>query len=356
MRGVLVGILAAVMVCLLPSSSFCQRSNPTAEKPVSLTYSVFLPPMHGLSIASGEWAKEIEKRTGGRVKITVYYGGTLTPADKCYDGVLQRISDIGHSCLAYTRGRFPLSGVIDLPLGYQNGVQASRVANAFYKKFQPKEFEGVKIMYLHAHGPGILHTKTPVRTLEDLKGKKIRCTGLAAKVVKALGGTPVAMPMGETYDALSRGIVDGSMAPIESLKSYKWGEVVKATTEDFGAAYTTAFFVAMNRSVWDSLPADIQKIIEQVNDEWVDRCGRAWDQGDREGREFVRQLGNQIISLSREEDARWAAAVRPLLDEYVASMREKGLPGEEALKFCLEQLKKEKGPTTNVTGSGRQQR
>ena len=95
-------------------------------------------------------------------------------------------------------------------------------------------------MYLHGHGPGIIHTKKAVNKLEDLKGMKIRCTGMAAKIVAALGATPVAMPMGETYDALSRGVVDGSMAPQESLYGWKWGEVVKFTIEDWGASYTQA--------------------------------------------------------------------------------------------------------------------
>ena len=90
---------------------------------------------------------------------------------------------------------------------------------------------------------------------------KIRCTGLAAKIVEALGGTPVAMPMGETYDALSRGVVEGSLAPMESLKTWKWGEVVKFTTEDYGAAYTTGFFVVMNKAKWNALSPDIRTII-----------------------------------------------------------------------------------------------
>ena len=129
----------------------------------------------------------------------MFAGGTLTPADKCYDGVEKGISDIGMSVLGYTRGRFPLSEVIDLPLGYRSGAAATELVNAFYGKFQPKEFDSVKIMYFHAHGPGFLHTKKPVAKLEDLKGMKIRCTGLAAKIVTALGGIPVAMPMARLW-------------------------------------------------------------------------------------------------------------------------------------------------------------
>jgi len=309
-------------------------------KPIELSYSIFFPAPHKNTVLAGEWAKEIEKQTQGRVKITVFPGGTLTPADKCYDGVVKGISDIGMSVLGYTRGKFPLTEVIDLPLGYKNGLSATRLINQYYAKFQPKEFEEVKILYFHAHGPGILHTKKPVTKLEELKGLRIRSTGLSAKVVTALGGTPAAMPMGETYDALKRGMADGSMAPIESLEGWKWGEVVKSTTESFGAAYSTGFFVAMNKEKWNALPPEIQKVIESVNQEWIGKTGKIWDEIDKSGKAFTQKLGNQIISLPAGENKKWEDAVKPILQDYVQAMKTKGLPGEEALNFCQETLKK----------------
>jgi TRAP-type C4-dicarboxylate transport system substrate-binding protein len=287
-----------------------------------------------------DWAKEIEKRTNGKVQITMFPGGTLTPPDKCYDGVVKGISDIGYSVLAYTRGKFPLTEVADLPLGIKSGMVATKLINEYYKKFNPKEFNEVKVMYLHGHGPGFIHTKKAVRTLEDIKGMKIRCTGLAAKIAAALGATPVAMPMSETYDSLSRGVVDGSMAPMEALSTWKWGEVVKFSTEDYGASYSTGFFVVMNKDKWNALSPDIQKIIEKINEEWIEKTGKVWDDVDKAGKEFTLKLGNQIISLSKEENEKWAKAVRPLLDGYVKNMKDKGLPGEAALKFYMDQLKK----------------
>ena len=309
-------------------------------KPVELTYSIFFPAPHKNTVLAGEWAKEIEKRTEGRVKITVFPGGTLTPADKCYDGVVKGISDIGMSVMGYTRGKFPLTEVIDLPLGYKNGLSATRLINQYFEKFQPKEFEEVKVLYFHAHGPGILHTKKPVAKLENLKGLRIRSTGLSAKVVTALGGIPAAMPMGETYDALKRGMADGSMAPIESLEGWKWGEVVKSTTESFGAAYSTGFFVVMNKEKWSALPAETQKTIESVNKEWIEKTGNIWDEIDKSGKAFTQKLGNQIVSLPAGENKKWGDAVKPILQDYVNNMKGKGLPGEEALKFCLDNLNK----------------
>ena len=313
-------------------------SQTPATTPIKLNYSVFFPAPHIHSVLAQEWGKELEKRTNGRVKVDVFPGGTLTPADKCYDGVEKGLSDIGMSAFAYTSGKFPLTEVIDLPLGIKNGLTATRLANDFYKKFQPQELSGVKMMFLHAHGPGLLHSKTPVNRIEDLKGMKVRCTGLAKKIVTALGGTPVGMSMGETYDALSRGVVDASMAPQESLNTWKWGEVVKYTTEDFGASYSTGMFVVMNKEKWNSLPADIQKIIEKLNEEWIEKSGKGWDEIDKIGRDATLKLGNKIIPLSKQENERWAKAVEPLLNDYVANMKTKGLPGDQALKFCQERL------------------
>ena len=309
-------------------------------KPIEFSYSIFFPAPHKNTVLAGEWAKEVEKQTNGKVKITLFPGGTLTPADKCYDGVVKGISDIGMSVCGYTRGKFPLTEVIDLPLGYKNGVSATKLINKYYQQFKPKEFDEVKILYFHAHGPGILHTKKAVHKLEDLKGMRIRSTGLSSKVVAALGGIPVAMTMGETYDALKRGMVEGSMAPTEALQGWKWGEVVKYTTDSFGAAYSTGFFVAMNKEKWDGLSPDIQKTIEIINQEWAGKTGKTWDEIEKSGRTFAQKLGNQIITLSKEENERWAKAVKPILEDYVNQMKTKGLPGEEALKFCQEELKK----------------
>ena len=178
-----------------------------------------------------EWAQEIEKRTNGKVIITVFPGGTLIPPDKCFDGVVKGIADIGMAVPAFTRGRFPLTEVLDLPLGYKSAMAATKLTNHYFNKFKPKEFDEVQVMYSFAHGPAVLHSKKAVNKLEDFKGLKIRCTGLAAKIVAAIGGAPVAMPVSDTYDALSRGIVDASIASMEAVEGWRWGEVVKFIVE-----------------------------------------------------------------------------------------------------------------------------
>ncbi len=333
------GVWVECLVVIFMGAYFAPAAFGQA-KVIKLNYSVFFPAPHVHSVLAMEWGKEIEKRTNGRIKIDVLPGGTLTPADKCYDGVEKGISDLGMSVFAYTRGKFPLTEVIDLPIGIKSGMAATKLINEYYKKFQPRELSGVKVMFLHAHGPGLLHTKNSVTKLEDVKGMKIRCTGLATKIVEKLGGTPVAMPMGETYDALSRGVVDGSLAPQESLFAWKWGEVVKFTLESYSASYSSGMFVVMNKDKWNTIPPDVQKIIEQVNEEWIAKSGKAWDDNDKAGRDFTISRGNKINTLSKDESERWAKAVKPLVDEYVSNMKAKGLPGEEAVRFCTETLKK----------------
>ena len=269
----------------------------------------------------------------------MFFGGTLTPADKCYDGVAKGISDIGSSVLSYTMGKFPLSEVLDLPLGSRTAATATRMVNDFYNKFKPKEMDEVQIMYLHAHGPGFIHNKAKVvGKLEDLKGLKIRATGTTGKVVTYLGATAVGMPMGETYDAISRGVADGVACPMEALQGWKLGEVVKNTTQNFGTAYNLAFFVAMNKSKWNALPPETRKIIEQINEEWIGKTGQAWDEIDKAGADFYLKQGGKITPLTKAEDARWVKAVQPLFDEYVKEKTAKGLPAKEALKFCQDRL------------------
>lgn len=318
---------AAALVLALAGAARSQE----APKPIELSYSIFFPPTHIQCQTAESWAREVESRSGGAVKITLYPGGALTKAPQVYDGVATGISDIGMSCFAYTRGRFPLLEGLDLPLGYPDGKTATEIATAIAMKHMPQEIADTHLLYIHAHGPGILASKVPVRKLEDLKGVKVRATGLSAKVVEALGGTPVSMSQPETYEALQKGVVDATLCPIETLKGWKQGEVVQYVTDSSCVGYTTAMFVVMNKASWDKLPAEVQKVFTDVSAEWVAKHGEAWDQADEEGREFVLGLKREMIDLSAEEQARWKEAVKPILDDYVKQAAEKGLPGEAFL-------------------------
>lgn len=312
-----------------------------AADPIKLTYSNFFPPGHIQSKLAEAWCKEVEKRTGGQVVVEYFPGQTLTKATQVYDGVVTGLSDIGLALFAYTRGRFPVMAAVDLPLGYKSGKAATMVVNDVYKKFDPKELQDTKVMYLHAHGPGVLHTKgKPVKKLEDLKGMKLRGHGTSALIVKALGATPVPMPMPELYQSLQKGVVEGALYPLEVNKGWRMGEVTDYTTACFSIAYTSSFFVVMNKSKWASLPDDAKAAIEEINAEWIVKHGEAWDSSDMEGYQYSLTLGHDIFGLDEKESARWKAAVAPVIDEYIADMNEKGFDGKAIVDFTVESLAK----------------
>ena len=352
-RGIKAAVFGALILCVGFGLAACSKKSEQAQpagtqaakpaatpaaKAIELTYSVFFPPTHIQCVTATEWAKEIEKRTQGQVKITVIPGGALTKAPQCYEGVVGGISDLGMSCFAYTRGRFPLLEGLDLPMGYPSGKAATRICNDLVLKYNPQEVNDVKVLYVHAHGPGILATKKPVRKLEDVKGLKIRATGLATKIVESLGGSPVGMSQPETYEALQKGVVDGTLCPIETLKGWKQGEVIGSVTDSSAIGYTTAMFVVMNKQKWEGLPKDVQKVFDEVSAQWVDKHGEAWDKADEEGQAFVTQLGHEIIPLSPEEARRWQDCVKPILDDYVKTAQGKGLPGEAFLKDIQDRI------------------
>ena len=333
MKFFLVACAISLVVCFLATQSSA------AEPVIRLKYASFMPPMHPIAQLSGQWCKELEKRTNGRVKVAFFPGGTLVSANQTYDGVVKGIVDIGWSIMSYTPGRMPLSEVIVLPLGYKSGGQATRMANAFYQKFKPKEYDDVKVFYLHGHGPGFFHTKGPVNKIEDLKGLRIKSDANTSKVVTAAGATPTTMPMLETYDALKRGLADGTLLPIETLKGFKFGEVCKHTYINHGNAYGNGFFVAMNKEKWNSLPKDIQQIIDKLNEEWFEKQANMWTWVDEDGLEFAKKTGQKLVYANPAEEAKMRERMKPILDAYVKSMKEKGLPGEEALKWCQDYLK-----------------
>lgn len=311
-----------------------------AAGPVKLSYSNFFPPTHIQSILAEEWSREVEKRTGGQVVIDYYPAGTLTKPKDCYDGVVQRISDIGLSALGYTKGRFPVLSGVDLPMGYTSGVQATRLANAVYEQFKPKEFDDVHVLYFHAHGPGKLHTAgKPVKTMEDLKGMKIRATGNSASVISALGGNPVAMSMPDSYQSIQKGVVNGGIYPVETNKGWKMGEVVDYLTDTTAVAYTTTFFVVINKDVWASLSPEVQQAMTDVSGEWVARHGQAWDDSDAEGLEFfLAQQGNAVVALEAAEAERWTKAMEPIFVEYEAECAKVGADGKAVLEFMRANL------------------
>lgn len=328
-----------VVFAVLAALTGCQ-DNQDDQQVVNLSYSVFFPSTHVQAQLAQEWADQIEQRTDGQVRITVYPAGTLTPAEQCYMGVTSGISDIGMSCFAYTRGRFPLLEGLDLPVGYPTGLIATRVANRVIQEFAPAELDDVKLLYVHAHGPGILASRREVRNLDDMSGLQVRATGLSSKIVEHLGGTPVAMSQPETYEALQRGVVQATFCPMETLEGWKQGEVINSVLDTSAIGYTTSMFVVMNKNSWDRLTEQQQQIVMEVSEQWIDKHGLAWDQADRKGYEFITELGHEVLELTDEQKQQWRNRVQPILDEYVQQTQRRDLAGEDFLQRIQELVHK----------------
>jgi len=314
-------------------------SGPARSQELKLKYSSFFPPVHKISVLSDQWCKELEKRTNGKVKVVYLPGGTLIPANQAYESTVKGIADISMITQQYNAGRFPLTEVMYLPLGVKSAAQASKMIQAWYNKFKPKEYDDVKILYLYCGGPGQFATLKPIKSINDLKGLKIRAAGDSAKIVTAMGAVPVSIPLADSYDGFQRGIIQGSGLPVESLKGWKFGDLLKGVQINDGIGYASALGVVMNKEKYDSLPPDVKKIFDQLNKEWAEKTGPAWDVMDKEGLDYAVSKGAKVFKISKEEEAITARKMKPILDGYVAHMKELGLPGEESLKFLLDFLK-----------------
>ena len=328
---IIVFALVAFFITLVPANA--------AEKVLRLRYSNMYPAVHPFTKMMEEWAKDIEKKTEGRVKITMFSGGTLTPAPQTYDSVVKGIADLGTALLAYAPERFPLSEVITLPLGYNSGYQATKAANAYYKKFQPKEFADAKIMYLHVSPPGFIMTRKVINSMDEIKGLRIRANAEISDIVTALGGTPITIPIPETYDSVQKGLLDGLLFPLEALKGWRMAEVVKCVLESKATSYGTSLYVVMNKDKWNAISKADQTAIEKINDEMLEKQGKAWDVETKKAIDDATQKGVKFVKISAADDAKNVEKVQPILAKYVKDMKAKGLPGDEVLKFMHDYLK-----------------
>lgn len=331
-KNIVRALVVAMFFCVL----CIPLQSPAAEKEITLKVANWLPMQYPQTILMGEWCKELTKRANGKVKVNYYPAGTLVPAVQAYEAVTKGISDVGHHVPGYTPGRFPLSEVIDgVPRSYKDPRMPTKLVNAFYKKFKPKEFDDVKILWFHAHTPGRISTKAkPIEKLEDVKGLKMKTYGPTARIMQLLGGTPVAMPFTDAYDSLSRGVLDGLMADYGGLETYKLGDMIKYCLENDAAAYSAVFVAVMNKDTFNSLPPDVQKLIDQMSLEYEDKHADMWEVIERNGKEYMVKKGAKIMTLSKAEETRWAEKLQPMEQEYMTKMKGKGLPGEEALKFA----------------------
>ncbi|MHB8767124.1 MAG: TRAP transporter substrate-binding protein [Deferrisomatales bacterium] len=311
---------------LLPSPGL---QTARAADVISLKIANFFPPPSKQSKITEEFGKELESRSGGRIKVQYFAGGSLLKAPAIYNGIEQGIVDIGYSHVYYTPGRMPASEGVGLPLGTPSAYVGAHVLYDFYNKFKPKEWDKVKVLAIHGNAPSMIMTKTPVRKMDDLKGLTIRAPGLPGDIIKALGGTPAPTPMMEVYDAISKGVNDGVWAPWETLKTFRFAEVTKYVTTCWQIGSVFPFFLAMNQNSYDKLPRDLQQLVDTLSGEYQERYALMWNEIEMAGKAFGKEKGMEFIELSDAEAARWQKAMDPVFDGYTKEMVGKGFTEAE---------------------------
>ena len=308
---------------------------------IKLKFSNFFPPPAPHSKICEEFIAEVEKRSGGRIKFQYFAGGSLLKAPRMYEGVVTGISDIGLAHVEYTPGRFPVTEACDLPLGYPSGWVANQVVNDFYRTFKPKEWDKVKILWMHASNPNVVISKKAVRKLEDMQGLTIRAPGRVGNTIKALGGTPAPTPIMEVYDGLAKGVLDGVNTPYETLRTFRFAEVAKYVTTSWQVGNLYTFYVAMNKNSYKKLPPDLKEIFDEVSGEFKERMALMWNSIDFIGKNFAAEKGVEFIDLSAAEAEKWKKATAPVIEDYVKKMVSSGNAEEEVrgwLKYLNERI------------------
>jgi TRAP-type transport system periplasmic protein len=326
---------------------FSTYSFTHADEPIKLKVANYFPPTHMCSVLLGQYCDEVNKQLPGKVELTQYVGGTLLTAPKMAAGVVSGIADIGFSHCAYTRGRFPVMEIVELPLGFPSSYVATHVANEFYDKFNPKEWKDYKVLFFTASPVNVVQTiSKPVKTLEDLKGLKLRATGRIADITKALGAVPVPVEIVDLYESLKRGVCEGAYLTMETYKGFKTGELLKYTTEAWKLGSVFAFYAAMNKNKWDTLSPDIQKVMINVSKKYMEEYAVGFNKIDIEGRDFFLKQGGKMVTISDKEVARWIKAVKPVIADYKKDLTSKGYTESEVeswLKFVSERINYWKG-------------
>jgi TRAP-type C4-dicarboxylate transport system substrate-binding protein len=329
--------LAVVIDFLLVIPNFNPQTF--AADVIKLKFANYFPPPAKQSKVCQEFIADVQERTNGRVKIQYFAGGSLLKAYEIYNGVERGIADIGYSHVFYTSGRMPVTEAAGMPLGYPSAWVSTHVIIDFYNKFNPKEWNKVKVLWFNGTAPSLIISNKPVQKLEDLKGLVIRAPGVAGDIVKALGGTPAPTPMREVYDSLAKGVNDGVYTPYETIKTFRLAEVADYTTISWQVGNTYPFYVIMNQNSWAKLPADIKAIFNELKGVYQERFALAWNEVDLVGKVFGAQKGVKYFELTSAEVNKWQKAVTPITDNYVKKMLADGYSEGETrdwIKFLQE--------------------
>jgi TRAP-type C4-dicarboxylate transport system substrate-binding protein len=309
----------------------------------TLTYSSWVPPTHHLTVWQANWAAEVEKATGGRVK---FQSLPKHPAQApgTFDAVRDGLVDLSYVTASYTPARHILPLMAELP-GAADTAEVNSVAYSriHWKHFQKVgEYKGVKLLAVWTHGPGQMFTKKPIAGINDVKGLKIRTGGgIAEAVANAIGASAFVKPAPESYELLNAGVADGVFFPFESIASFKLDTVIGQATVFPGGMYSSAFGFFMNEDKWNKLSKQDQAIIEKHSYEYAARSnGQSWDAADQKGIEALKKANAKIMRA----DAGFAAEVKqrsaPIIDDWIKKASAKGVNAKQALDEFHAEIKK----------------
>lgn len=326
-------------------------STQAATKPIELSLNLPIPPTHNRWIQLLKpWTEELTKRTNGRVVVQPYFAEALSPMPQNYKSVVNGIADMAECTMDPQIGQFPLLGTmfyLSTPSVYvSNTTQLiTELLNDF--PVLQEELKDVKVIGLEGSDQNnIGTTKKPVKTLADLKGLKLNVVGggLVADRLKALGISAQGLGMGDVYTALDKGVVDGTMCSMDILIGRRWGDSIKYVTPVNLSSGT--FYFVMNKDKWNSLPPDIQKIIDDMSgDYFIEMANKFWVNADvSEYHQWVDKMGGKVTYLSADDLATLDKEVEPVTQAYVSEMDKKGYPYTQIYQKYLELEKKYSAP------------
>ncbi len=319
-----------------------------AADEVVLKFHHFLPPSsnaHQNLITP--WCDKIAKESNGKMKCQIYAAMQLggTPP-QLFDQARDGVADVIWTVPTYQAGRFTKSEVFELPFMVKTGEKGSPAFWEYMQKNSLDEFKGTKVILVHLHDGAVLHfSSKEVRKLEDLKGLKVRApTRIATKLLTAWGAVPVQMPAPQVPEAISKGVVDGVMFPWEVVTPFKIQEVTKYhvdTPAGVPKMSNTIFAMAMNQAKYDSLPADLKKVIDDNSGLEASRwAGKVFDGPQVSAKKIAQDRGNTFISLAGDEYKRWEKAASGVDGEWIQEVGAKGANGKALLEDARALIKK----------------
>jgi TRAP-type C4-dicarboxylate transport system substrate-binding protein len=275
--------------------------------------------------------------------------GGGTPA-QLVDRVKEGVDDLVLTVLGYTPGRFPRMEVFELPFMTRNAEAASKAAWEFMNKHAMQEFTGMKVLGMWVHDEGQIHTKDKaIRKLEDFKGMKMRAPSReTAKLLQALGGQAVGMPITGVTEAITKGTIDGTMVPWDAATSFRIHEAANIhteTPEGSPALYTIALMFAMNEKRYNSLSPELRAVIDRNSGAVLSaRMGKMWDDSAAPARAKAKAAGNQFYTLPAPEVARWVEAAKPVQAGWMIDMHKRGIDGRAMFDDAKALLAKYEAP------------